>query len=288
MAQEIRKKWKPRKKNSHKGDYGRVFIVAGSRNFSGAAYLAGLAALRCGAGLVTLGVPDAIHAIVARRQPELMVMPLPSTKQGTLSKRALKPILDFLPTQDILAIGPGLSQQPETQKLIREVIAKSSCPLVIDADGLNALKGHQKTFSYCQNRAILTPHPGEFKRLLGPRLTLAGMTRRKMAQEAAEKIGVILVLKGHQTVVADPSGKIYINTTGNPGMATGGTGDVLTGMIAALLGQGFSAWDAARFGVYLHGAAGDKAAREKGEISLIAGDLLEFLPAVLRKNLLRN
>jgi NAD(P)H-hydrate epimerase len=276
---------------------------------------------------VTLGVPDAIYAVVARRQPELMVKALPSTKEGSLSRRSLKTILHFLPTQDVLALGPGLSQHPETQKVIRDVIEKSACPLVIDADGLNALKNHTGILKKGRGRFILTPHPGEFARMfspdchsreignpkiLGPRLKHAralcastfreeldvllrkcsGMTerlskdsrfRKEMAQKVSKKYGIILILKGHRTVVAEPSGKIYVNSTGNPGMATGGTGDILTGILAALLGQHFSLWDTARFGVYLHGLAGDLAARKKGEVSLIAVDLLDFLPAAIRK-----
>lgn len=277
-ARKIRFQWKPRKKDSHKGDYGRIFILAGSKDFSGAAYLAGLACLRAGAGLVTLGVPDVIHSIVARRQPELMVKALPSTKQGTLSRRGLKTILSFLKTQDVLAIGPGLSQNPETQKLIRDVIQKSACPIVIDADGLNALKGKTTILQKVKGRAILTPHPGEFERVF-----FKIKNRKKDAQTVANKFGIVLVLKGHQSVVAEPSRKIYLNTTGNAGMATAGTGDVLTGILAALLGQHFALGDAARFGVYLHGLAGDLAKRKKGEISLIAGDLIDSLPqAILR------
>jgi hydroxyethylthiazole kinase-like uncharacterized protein yjeF len=285
VQREIRARWKPRKKHSHKGDYGRIFIVAGSRDFSGAASLAGLACLRAGAGLVTLGVPDVIHALVARRRPELMVKALPSNKQGTLSRRALKPILSFLRTQDILALGPGLSQNPETQKLIRDLLAKSSCPLVLDADGLNALQGHTKILRHLAHRSIFTPHPGEFTRVFGGKLSDKEADRKKRALEAARQTQAVIVLKGHHTAVAGPSGKVYVNKTGNPGMATGGTGDVLTGILAALLGQDFSLWDAARFGVYLHGLAGDLAARRTGEVSLVAGDILLYLPQAIQKTL---
>lgn len=292
IQEEIRRKWKPRKKTSHKGDYGRIFILAGSRDFSGAAYLTGAACLRAGAGLVTVGVPDAIYTVVARRRPELMVKALPSTRTGGLSGHGLKTILRFLSTQDVLALGPGLSQHPETQKVIRDVIAKSACPLLLDADGLNALKNHMGILENARGRSILTPHPGEFTRLFYPghlsresrlRLSEDSGFRKEMAQKMSEKYGAILVLKGHRTVIAEPSGKIYVNPTGNPGMATGGTGDILTGILAALLGQHFSLWDAARFGVYIHGLAGDLAVREKGEVSLMAGDLLDFLPQAIQK-----
>ena len=287
LASEIRQKWKPRKKNSHKGDYGRVFILAGSRDFSGAAYLAGAACLRAGAGLVTLGVPETIHSILARRQPELIVKALPATKEGTLSRRSLPVLLKLIKTQDVLAIGPGLSQYPETQKLIRDVISKSQKLLVIDADGLNALQGHLKIFSHCSGRCILTPHPGEFIKLFGGKLTANESERKKRALKTAKKIKAIVILKGHRTVAADPSGKIYINPTGNPGMATAGSGDVLTGILAAFLGQHFSLWDAARFGVYLHGLAGDLAAREVGEVSLIAEDILDFLPQAIKRSIIK-
>ena len=287
LASELRRKWKPRKNNSHKGDYGRIFILAGSRDFSGAAYLAGLGSLRAGAGLVTVGVPDCIYPVVARRQPELIVKALPSTSQGTLSRRGLPALLKWIKTQDVLAVGPGLSQNSETQKLIRDVISKSQKPLVIDADGLNALCGHEKFFSHCGGRCILTPHPGEFIKLFGGKLSANESERKKRACEAAKKTKAIVILKGHRTVVAHPSGKIYINTTGNPGMATAGSGDVLTGILAALLGQKFSLWDAARFGVYLHGVAGDFAKHEMGEVSLMAGDILDFLPQAIKRSLVK-
>ncbi len=286
IQNEIPAQLKPRKKISHKGDFGRVYILAGSKKFSGAAYLAGLACLKAGAGLVTLGVPETIYGVVARRQPELMVNPLPATSQGGSSQKAFKEIFSVLKNQDVLAVGPGLSQEKETQKLIRKVISHSnSLPVVIDADGLNALSNHLDILKTCRNRAILTPHPGEFLRLFGGKLTEKDSLRKKRALEAAVKFQVIVILKGHYTVVAHPCGKIYVNKTGNPGMAKGGTGDVLTGIIAALLGQKLSLWDSARFGVYLHGLAGDLAVKKTGEISLLAGDLIDFLPLAFRKAL---
>ncbi|HXV28276.1 MAG TPA: NAD(P)H-hydrate dehydratase, partial [bacterium] len=283
IAREIKKKWKPRKTGSHKGNFGRIFILAGSRGLTGAAHLAGMGALRAGAGLVTVGVPEQVYPVIARRQAELMVRPFPSTSQGTLSPGGLKSILEFSIHQDVLAIGPGLSQNRATQRLIRQLIEKTVQPLVLDADGLNALKGRTSALRHAKYRAILTPHPGEFIRLFGGRLSGRDHDRKQRAREVAFKFKIFLVLKGHHTVIASPEGKVHVNPTGNPGMASGGTGDVLTGIIAALIGQRFSLWDAARFGVYFHGLAGDLACRRAGEASLTATDLLEFLPQAVKK-----
>lgn len=283
IVQEIRRKWKPRKPTSHKGDFGRIFILAGSRGLSGAAHLAGMGAVRAGAGLVTVGVPEAIYSIVARRELEVMVRPFPATAQGSLAYRALKAILRFLDTQDVLALGPGLSQASETQRLIRKLVEKNTRPLVLDADGLNAFCHHVPNLHRCGSRAVFTPHPGEFARMFGQRPTHALADRKKKVLAAAKNYRATIVLKGYRTVVADPSGKVYVNLTGNPGMASGGSGDVLTGVIAALLGQGFSPYDAARFGVYLHGLAGDLAQKKTGEVSLAARDILACLPDAIRK-----
>lgn len=279
----IPKKLLQRKKKSHKGDYGRILILAGSRSYSGAAYLAGVAALRLGAGLVTLGVPKSIHAIVARRQPELIVRPFSETSEGSLALKSKKEILKLAESQDVLAVGPGLSQNPETQKLIREVISKTIKPVILDADGLNAFQNHPEKLRVLGNRGILTPHPGEFSRLFGGKLTDDESLRKKRALDAAKQTGCVIVLKGHRTVVANPLGKCYVNTTGNPGMAKAGTGDVLTGMIAAFVGQGLPVWEAACTGVNLHGLAGDLAVKSQGLLSLLATDLLDFLPQALQK-----
>ncbi|MFA7254643.1 MAG: NAD(P)H-hydrate dehydratase [Candidatus Omnitrophota bacterium] len=273
----IAKKLK-RPATAHKGTFGRVFILAGSRGMTGAANLTGMAALRSGAGLVTVGVPDAVYLIVAKRDSELMIRPLPSTPQGTLSLKGFSEIKRFCATQNVLAIGPGLSQQNTTQQLLRKVLAAAELPLVIDADGLNALKGHLKVLAVCCGRAVLTPHPGEFVRVFGGKLDDSDALRKKRALETAKKHDVVIVLKGHRTVIATPEGDCHINATGNPGMATAGSGDVLTGMIAALIGQGLSTFEAACLGVHVHGLAGDMAAKKIGPTSMIAGDLLRFLP----------
>ena len=279
--QSIAKKLK-RSPTAHKGDMGRVFVLAGSRGMTGAANLTGMAALRSGAGLVTVGVPDAVYLIVAKRESELMVRPLPSTSRGSLSLKGFAEIKRFCATQNVLAIGPGLSQHITTQKLIRKVLQTTELPLVVDADGLNALKGHLKILEVCRGRAVLTPHPGEFVRVFGGKLDDSDVLRKKRALDAAEKYGVVIVLKGHHTVIAAPGGDCHINTTGNPGMATAGSGDVLTGIIAALMGQGLPCFDAACFGVHVHGLAGDIAAKKIGQTSLIAGDLLRFLPEAFK------
>lgn len=283
IEREIRSLWRPRPKRANKGDFGRIFILAGSRGFTGAAALSSFAALRAGAGLVTLGCPEKVYSILARRHPEVMVRPLPSTPHGTLSEKGLREILEFARTQDVLALGPGLGRHPSTVRLLRKLMIQSSLPLVVDADGVNALKGKPELLKKCRWAPILTPHPGEFIRAFGGKKPVTDRERRRRVRETARRFGVILVLKGYHSVIARPNGQVSRNPTGNPGMATGGTGDVLTGIIAALLGQGISAYQAARFGVYLHGLAGDLAAQEKGEVSLVAGDLIEFFPRAVQR-----
>lgn len=280
---QIRRNWKKRKRSAHKGNFGRVLILAGSRGMHGAAHLAGMGALRSGAGLVSVAVPQAIYTIVARREAELMVKPLPSNSAGSLSASASQPLLKMLENQDVLALGPGISRHPDTVKLVRKLIKTVKCPIVLDADGLNAFEGHRDDLKCLRGRAVLTPHDGEFKRLFGKRPPENRFERKAAVLKEAKKYGLTLVLKGYKTLVASPSGQLYENTTGNPGMATGGTGDILTGMTAGILAQGFDLFQAACFAVYLHGLAGDLAAQRVGEISMTAGDILEFLPAAFLK-----
>jgi len=280
---EIRLKWPRRSRRANKKDFGRILILAGSRGFTGAATLAGFAALRTGAGLVTLGCPDEVYTILARRHPEVMVRPFPSTPEGTLAERGFSEIFHFLKNQDVLAIGPGLGRHPSTARLVRRLAVKSPIQLVIDADGVNAFQGVAGVLKKCQMPPILTPHPGEFVRVFGGRKPKTDGERKRRALDAARNFKSVLVLKGFRTVVAAPYGRSEMNPTGNPGMATGGTGDVLTGIIAALVGQGLFPYDAARWGVYLHGLAGDLGAREVGEVSLVAGDLIAFLPNAIRQ-----
>lgn len=283
LEREIRRAWKPRSRRANKNDFGRIFILAGSRGLTGAASLASFAALRAGAGLVTLGCPEAVYSILARRYPEVMVRPFPSTSQGTLSERGFAEILRFSKKQDVLAIGPGLGRHPETARLLGRLLVQSRLQLVLDADGINAFQGRAALLRRSFAPPILTPHSGELIRVFGGKLPRTDSERKKRSVEIARAFKIILVLKGWHTVVAAPYGRVWVNSTGNPGMATGGTGDVLTGIIAALVGQGIFPYDAARFGVYLHGLAGDWAARKTGEVSLVAGDLTQFLPAAIQR-----
>ncbi len=273
--------------NAHKGDFGHVFILAGSPRFSGAAALCCLGALRSGAGLVTLGIPESLNNVFIKiKSKEAMTLPLPETQEKTLSLSGYKKIKAFAKTVDVLVLGPGLSRNKSTQSLLRQIISETTRPMVIDADGLNALVGNLKTLDARRSTpyaTILTPHPGEMARLLGVSVKRVQSQRSKISRKFAKGHKVTLVLKGHDSIVADPQ-RLYINKTGNPGMATAGSGDVLTGMIGAFLGQGLSAYDAARFAVYLHGLAGDLAAKEKTQISLIASDIIDKIPEAIKKS----
>jgi len=275
-----------RKLNSHKGDFGHIFILAGSYRFSGAGLLCAESALRSGAGLVTLAVPEKIiNAIIKVKPKEIMLLPLNQTEEGFFSFKSYKKIKDFLKKIDILVIGPGLGQHNSTQKLIRKIIMGIDKPLVLDADGINALVGHLKILSairYTLSARILTPHPGEMARLLGKSVEEIQRNRKNIAKSFSKSYNCILVLKGYKTVVAEPAGKIYINNTGNPGMATAGSGDVLTGIIASFLGQGLDAFSAVKYAVYLHGLAGDLAAKEKTQLGMIASDIIEKIPEAIK------
>ena len=269
-----------RSPEAHKGDFGHIFILAGSVRFSGAAVLCAGGALRSGAGLVTLGIPKSLITPVIKIKPkEAMILPLAETKEGTLSLSAFRKLKDFCKNISVLVVGPGLSQNKSTQALARKVISKINKPMVIDADGFNALSGGLKI----PQDTILTPHPGEMARLLWVSVKKIQSERIKAAVTFAKRHRVILALKGHNTVVADYKGNLYVNKTGNPGMATAGSGDVLTGMIAAFLGQKLNAFEAAKYAVYLHGLAGDLAAREKTQLSLIASDIIDYIPKAIRK-----
>jgi len=276
-----------RKLDSHKGDFGHLFILAGSPGYSGAAVLCAAAAMRSGAGLVTLGVPKGLNnAIIKIKSKEVMTFPLPETKDGTLSLAGFRKIKDFIKKIDVLAVGPGLSQNKSTLELARKIVSDIDKPMIIDADALNALVGHLKLLSairYPLSAKILTPHPGEMARLLGVSIKEIQSKRKTVAKIFAQDYNCTVVLKGEKTIVADSSGEIYENSTGNPGMATAGSGDVLTGIIAALLGQGLNAFLAAKFAVYLHGLAGDLAAKEKTQISLIASDIIDKIPQAIKK-----
>jgi len=276
-----------RKPDSHKGDFGQIFILAGSYRFSGAAVLCAAAAMRSGGGMVTLGIPECINRAIIKIKPkEVMTLPLAETREGTLSLSAYKKISDFSKNIDVLVIGPGLSQNKSTQQLIRKLIANIDKPKVIDADGLNALVCNLNILRrtpYTVHRTIITPHPGEMAKLLGVSVKKVQDNREEIAKKFARDYKVTLVLKGHNTVVADNKGGFYINKTGNPGMATAGSGDVLTGIIAAFLGQGLNSFDAAKFAVYLHGLAGDLAAKEKTQMGMIASDIIDKIPGAIKR-----
>jgi NAD(P)H-hydrate epimerase len=274
---------KRRKADGNKGDYGHALIVAGSVGKSGAAVLASWAALRTGAGLVTVATPEPVLPIVAAHTPEIMTEPLAATESGTVSLRCLEygKFEAILKGKRAFAIGPGLTTQDETQQFIRAVVAKrTSLPILLDADGLNAFAGRAQELRGLEGSIALTPHPGEMARLTGLKTAEVQARRMQLALESAAAWNAHVVLKGHNTITASPSGTAFVNSTGNPGMGTGGTGDVLTGMVAALTAQfGTDHWERVlAFGVYLHGLAGDIAYADYGEAPLLASDLIRAIP----------
>ena len=264
--------------DAHKGDCGRALIISGSRGMSGAACLAGKAALRGGAGLVTVAVPKSIVDIVAMFEPSYMTIGLEDDEQGRLNVAALKQLTSTLTTQSAVGIGPGLGQSSALFEIVSQLYHQIPVPCVFDADALNLLSKRAYLLTRPQASAarIITPHAGEFARLTGLAVEEIQSHRAEHAAEFATKHQIIVVLKGQNTVVTDGQ-RVAINTTGNSGLATGGTGDVLTGVITAALAQGMAPFEAARFGVHLHGLAGDLAAGECGKPGMIASDLLHFL-----------
>jgi NAD(P)H-hydrate epimerase len=241
-----------------------------------------LAALRIGAGLVTFALPASLNSSMEAKLDEVMTEPLPETEEGSLSTLALDKIVRLLEGKDCLALGPGLSLHPETQELVRKLIPQVKVPLVVDADGINALVLHLDLLGQAQAPLVLTPHPGELSRLLSVSVEEVQRNRVAIAQKFSSGFGIYLVLKGKGTLISDPQGNVFLNPSGNPGMATGGTGDVLTGLLAGIIATGVEIPLALRAGVYLHGLAGDLAAQEWGEEPMIAGDILERIPAALR------
>lgn len=281
-----------RRRYSYKGDYGHVLIVAGSKGKTGAAIMAAEACLRSGAGLVTIGVPETLADVFQAAVKEAMVLPLPDSGHGTLSASSFEKVRDFLSQQaDVLAIGPGITVSEDTSGLVIKLLGSVTAPMVLDADALNVIGGRRDLFRKVKAPVILTPHAGEMARLLtSDAAKLSGRqddTELRTAVEAgrisisrsyAREAKVYLVLKGAPTIIADPEGRIRINTTGNPGMATAGTGDVLIGMISGFLGQGLNPVDASCLAVYIHGFAGDIASKTKGMHSLIASDIIDSIP----------
>lgn len=268
--------------DAHKGLVGRILIVGGSPGLGGAPAMAGWAALRIGAGLVTVALPTSLNPALEAKLTEVMTLPCPETASGGLALAAEGTILQRALRADVLALGPGLGRDPESLRLVRHLVGRFPGPVVIDADGLWALTGESWARHAEGPAPILTPHPGEMARLTGVDAS-AWVTRRvEVAEAYARERGCILVLKGAPTIVADPVGEIWVNPTGNAGLATGGSGDVLTGVIAGLLGQGLRPLDAARMAVFLHGYAADRVAERSGAPSVLPTDLLAALPAALR------
>ncbi len=274
----------PRKTQSHKGDYGRVLIVGGSRGMAGAPALAGKAALRSGAGLVTLAVPRSIQATIAAYEPSTMTLGLGQNEDDTLQKKLSAGIHAAAEKMTAIALGPGLGTDPSTCELVCSLYSTIPLPMIVDADALNAIAQNVELLDSPAGPRILTPHPGEFQRLSRKPCAVDAADRAEQAAMLCRRDPsgqTLVVLKGHETVITD--GRQYaVNTTGNPGMATGGTGDCLTGVITALVAQGLTPWEAARLGVHVHGLAGDLAAGELGQTSMIASDLIIFLPAAFQ------
>ncbi len=261
---------------AHKGNFGKLLLLCGSRGYTGAAYFAAMGALRCGAGLVFLGVPESIYAIEAVKLNEPIVFPLPE-EDGKLSESAVPAVFDRLRNMDAVLIGCGLGRSDGAWAVTKAVLEHARCPVILDADGINLISQHMDVLRRREFPTVLTPHAGEFARMGG---TIGGdpMTA---ASEFAREYGCVLLLKGHRTCITDGKDH-YRNTTGNPGMAVGGSGDVLAGMITALVGQGIDPLEAAACGAWLHGAAGDLCAREMGEYPMLPSDMLEKLLRLLK------
>lgn len=266
-----------RRRETHKGELGRVLVIAGSRGMVGAACLAGDAALRSGAGLVRIAVPECVWDTAAGKVTCAMTAGFPDTVDGTFAADAVGPLTDACTWADVVALGPGLGRTPDARQVVRGLVETIEHPLVIDADGLFHLEVSRDALANREHPTVLTPHPGEMAHILDCEIPVVENNREGTCAEFARRHGVVCVLKGAGTVVSDGE-RCVVNTTGNPGMATGGTGDVLTGVIAALIGEGLSPFDAAVLGVYLHGRAGDLAVETFGVHSLIATDVLAFLP----------
>ncbi|NLM89259.1 MAG: NAD(P)H-hydrate dehydratase [Syntrophomonadaceae bacterium] len=272
----------PRAAQSHKGIYGHALIIGGSTGMTGAVIMAARAALRVGAGLVTAALPESLQGGVENEMVEVMTVPLAETAQGTIAREALPAIENLLGTTSVCAIGPGMSRYREAPAILHQVLERAGIPIVIDADGLNAVSEDINILKDRQIPIVLTPHPGEMARLTGLTIEEIQADRLEIARSSAQKWGVTVVLKGSGTVVAYPSGEVFLNLSGNPGMATAGSGDVLCGMITGLIAQGLRPQDAAMVAVYLHGLTGDYVEKVKGQRGLIAGDIIEGLPEVLR------
>lgn len=281
-AVQIRQLLPVRPRFSHKGDFGRVLLVCGSVGFTGAAALAARAALRTGAGLITVATPRQVWPIVAAKLDEPMVMPMAEDKAGRLSLQAAPALVQLLAKADACLIGPGLGRSEELDALVAALVGEARCPVVLDADGINAMAGHIDRLREAACPLILTPHDGEFLRLSpGAALPPADFDiRADRAMMLARRLGAVVLLKGYRTAITDGT-RLYRNETGNPGMATGGSGDVLAGMLVSLLGQGLAPLEAAAAAAWLHGAAGDRCAAERGEYGMTPSDLIDAASRLL-------
>ena len=276
---ELVDSWIPvRSRCAHKGNFGRVLIISGSVGYTGAPVLAANAALRSGAGLIFVGVPEAVYPIVAQKLDEPMVFPLPCDQRGMLNTRAVPEILKRLALCDACLIGPGLGRSPAILDVVSAVLTHADCPVILDADGINCLEANIDILGQAVVPVILTPHDGEFRRLGGDP---APENRYRSARQLALGQDVTVLLKGHRTLIISPE-EVYLNTTGNPGMATGGSGDVLAGLILSLLGQGLSPTKAAAAAAWIHGAAGDLSAERYGEYGMTPTDMIACLPEFLK------
>ncbi len=271
-----------RNPDTHKGDYGHVLILGGSPGLTGAVCLSAKAALRTGCGLVTVGIPRSLNNIFEIKLTEVMSLPL-ADRQGVLDREAFKEIEEILKKIDVIVLGPGASLKGSAQALLRKVAKSIDKPLVIDADAITAISADCDILTKRKaKQVVLTPHEGEFKRLSKVQVFESKKTRKELVKDYALRYNLTLVFKGHRTLVSDGK-KLFENITGNPGMATAGTGDVLTGVIAGLMAQGVGAYDASSLGVYLHGLAADLAVKDKTQSSLIASDIIEYLPKAFKK-----
>lgn len=270
-----------REKNSHKGTYGRIGVVGGSKGMSGAPFLTSSAALRTGSGLVYSLVPDSISNILEIKSTEAIIKSFKGNEEG-FSKTNIEDLLEFISKLDAIALGPGLGIDEERIKLVTKLLEQINCPVVLDADGINCISKEREILSTIKQPIVLTPHPKEFSRLIGIDIKEIQSNRRKYSMEFTKRYDVILVLKGHKTIVCDRN-NFYENSTGNPGMSTAGSGDVLTGIITSLIGQGIEPFESAKLGTFLHGLAGDIAKDDKGEYGLIASDILESIPYAVKQ-----
>lgn len=271
----------PEPSDIHKGSRGHLLVLAGSVGKTGAATLTCLAALRAGAGLVTLGIPRSLNGIMEEKLTEAMTFPLPETTNGSISLKAEEEILRLLQGKSALALGPGLSTDEETASLIRRIVAAGPVPMVIDADGLNAISQDPGSLGHCRGRTVLTPHPGEMGMLTGFDTARIQADRIGITTDFSRRYGCILLLKGARTLIRGEDGPLYVNPTGNPSLASGGSGDVLTGLIGGFLARGRPPLEAAIAGAYLHGLAADLLAEKRGQVGILAGELLDFIPSVM-------